>query len=69
MAEHLPVQKGLLALYVNVTNVRFDYDAANVKGIVFPAEGEEDVTPRSFDIDPSSMSEFDLTNKLWDLIN
>lgn len=46
MAEHLPVQKGMLALYVNVTNVRFDYDAANVKGIVFPAEGEDDVTPR-----------------------
>jgi len=69
MAEHIPVQKGLLALYVNITNLRFDYDAANVKGIVVPPEGEEDIDPRPFDLDPSSLSEFELTNRLWDLID
>jgi hypothetical protein len=25
---------------------RFDYDAANVKGIVLPQEGEDDIDPR-----------------------
>uniref|UniRef100_A0A6U4W404 Kinetochore protein Spc24 n=2 Tax=Hemiselmis andersenii TaxID=464988 RepID=A0A6U4W404_HEMAN len=69
MEKHVPVQMGMLALYVNVTNVRFDYESSNVKGIVFPDDGAEDITPKTFDIDPASMSEFDLTNAVWDLID
>jgi hypothetical protein len=42
--------QGLFALYQNITNIRWDAEAPNVKGFVIPDEAEERCEPRVIDL-------------------
>ena len=68
MQVQLPRNKGLLALYNNISNVRWDSESKNWKGVVVPAENEPSRSIRSFEFDPMTMTEFELCNALWDMI-
>jgi hypothetical protein len=51
-----------MSLYMNITNIIWDYDSANVSGYVSNA-----VTKRvlPFTIDAAETSSFDVANSLW----
>jgi len=53
-----------LGLYANIARIQWDFDAPCVKGVIIKAD-ENDVVP--FEFKPHA-SQFDITNKLWDLM-
>jgi hypothetical protein len=65
-AVDIPRVKYALSLYANISNIVWDYSAENVKGMITSPVGEP---TKSFDIDPSSATNFDITNQLWDLMD
>eukprot|EP00288_Rhodomonas_lens_P015475 CAMPEP_0177708872 /NCGR_PEP_ID=MMETSP0484_2-20121128/10503_1 /TAXON_ID=354590 /ORGANISM="Rhodomonas lens, Strain RHODO" /LENGTH=202 /DNA_ID=CAMNT_0019220455 /DNA_START=126 /DNA_END=734 /DNA_ORIENTATION=+ len=69
--SEIPRNKGLLALYLNITNIRWDAaeSSGRISGIVIPSENDADTTPRAVDMDPAGMSEVQLCNAIWDLID
>jgi hypothetical protein len=57
-----------LALYFNVTGIRWNYDAAGIEGFVSPADG---LPPRALRLDPhalpaSSSPAVALADKIWE---
>eukprot|EP00960_Hanusia_phi_P017709 521540-Hanusia_phi.AAC.2 len=68
MQVQLPRNKGLLALYNNISNIRWDSDSKHWKGVVVPAANEPNRSIQSFEFDPMTMTEFELCNALWDMI-
>ena len=65
-AIEIPRVKYALSLYANISNIVWDYSAETVKGMITSPVGEP---TKSFDIDPSSATNFDITNQLWDLMD
>lgn len=63
--KDIPRIKYALSLYVNVSNIVWDYASDNVKGMITSAVGEP---TKMFDIDPSTSSSFDISNELWELM-
>ena len=63
--KDIPRIKYALSLYVNVSNIVWDYASDNVKGMITSAGGEP---TKMFDIDPSTSSSFDISNELWELM-
>jgi hypothetical protein len=64
--KDIPRIKYALSLYVNVSNIVWDYASDNVKGMITSAVGEP---TKMFDIDPSTSSSFDICNELWELMD
>ena len=65
-AVDAPRVKYALSLYGNISNIVWDYTSDNVKGIITSPYGGP-VT--NFNIDPSSCTSFEITNRLWGLSN
>lgn len=65
-AVDAPRVKYALSLYGNISNIVWDYTSDNVKGIITSPYGGP-VT--NFNIDPSSCTSFEITNRLWGLGN
>jgi hypothetical protein len=65
-AVDAPRVKYALSLYGNISNIVWDYTSDNVKGIITSPYGGP-VT--NFNIDPSSCTAFEITNRLWGLSN
>ena len=65
-AVEIPRVKYALSLYANISNIVWDYSSENVKGMITSPAGEP---TKSFNIDPSSATNFDITNQLWDLMD
>uniref|UniRef100_A0A7S4K4J3 Kinetochore protein Spc24 n=1 Tax=Paramoeba aestuarina TaxID=180227 RepID=A0A7S4K4J3_9EUKA len=59
----VPKVKNELTLFVNISNIKWDFDSQRVRGYI---TGPKDV--KKFDIDPKKCSEFETANLLWDLI-
>ena len=64
-AVDAPRVKYALSLYGNISNIVWDYTVDNVKGVITSPYGGP-VTP--FNIDPRSCSSFEITNRLWGLM-
>ncbi len=60
-----------LKLYQCISNIKWEYESARVKGHVdlvdFKRQLVKDVRP--FDIDPAQHTSFEVTNMLWDLMD
>ncbi len=61
-----PWRRYEITLYAHISSVMWDYEEkAHVKGnITKPKEGDI----QHFDFDPKKTSQFNITNKLWELI-
>ena len=64
-AVDAPRVKYALSLYGNISNIVWDYNSDNVKGVITSPYGGP-VT--NFDIDPSSCSSYEITNRLWGMM-
>ena len=62
----IPRVKYALSLYANISNIVWDYSSENVKGMITSPVGEP---TKSFNIDPGTATNFDITNQLWDLMD
>ncbi len=62
----VPIMKYALSLYALISNIVWDYNSQNVKGIMTSPDG--DLT-KPFDIDPSQITSFNLTNDLWEMMD
>ena len=62
----IPRVKYALSLYANISNIVWDYSSENVKGMITSPVGEP---TKSFNIDPSTATNFGITNQLWDLMD
>ena len=66
-AVEIPRVKYALSLYANISNIVWDYsEVENIKGMITSPTGEP---TKSFNIDPCSATNFDITNQLWDLMD
>ena len=54
-----------ISLYANISHIRWDTTASNVTGCVMPPEGGP---MKAFDIDAKRATDFQVANRLWDLI-
>ena len=66
VVSDVPIMKYALSLYTLISNISWDYNSENVKGIITSPSGEQPT--KAFDIDPSELTTFELTNKLWDMM-
>ena len=62
----LPRVKYALSLYTTTSNIVWDHNSENVKGIITSQAGEP---TKFFDIDCSAKTSFDITNEIWDLLD
>eukprot|EP01122_Echinamoeba_exundans_P002648 TRINITY_DN12606_c0_g1_i1.p1 TRINITY_DN12606_c0_g1~~TRINITY_DN12606_c0_g1_i1.p1 ORF type:complete len:208 (-),score=58.57 TRINITY_DN12606_c0_g1_i1:77-679(-) len=63
-AIDIPFTQKTLALYCTMSGIRWDYDAATVKGMIF---GKSDIVP--FDMNPNEKDPVEIANDLWELID
>ena len=62
----IPRVKYALSLYGNISNIVWDYGSENVKGMITSTDGSP---TKMFNIDATNTSSYEITNKIWDLID
>jgi len=65
-AVEVPRARHTISLYANISSIRWDFNSPLVKGFVTSAEG---AGIKAFEMDPVQTSSFEMTNRLWDLID
>jgi DNA repair exonuclease SbcCD ATPase subunit len=60
-----------LKLYQCITNLKWDYDSARIKGHIDVVDHKRNLVTdvRPFEIDPAQSTSFEITNRLWDLMD
>lgn len=60
-----------LKLYQCITNLKWDYDSTRIKGHIDIVDHKRNIVMdvRPFEIDPAQHTSFEITNRLWDLMD
>ena len=59
-----------ISLYANISNIKWDYTSANVKGWITSASGAPSASMKAFEMEAAANrhSDFAVTNYLWELM-
>lgn len=66
LEEAEPNKRHQLSLYAHITKVSWHFEKAQLVSGTVSDPGTGDIRP--FEFDPAAMTQFEVVNKLWDLL-